>query len=101
MSKIFVVFSCLFLNHFGKHKGVGVVPAPDGVLHRDSHYRSQLIGGGGLNKFMIFIRGKMEEISRIFLGCFCVFLVFLIGGRGWSPPPMGFGIRILIVGANL
>ena len=24
-----------------------------------------------------------------------------VRGPGWSPPPMGFGIRILITGANL
>ena len=40
-------------------KGVGVVATPDGVWHRDSHYRSQLIGG--VHKLMIFIRGNLED----------------------------------------
>ena len=46
------------------HKGVPVVPTPDGVWHKDSHYRSQLIGG--LHKLMIFIKEKLEDLLRYF-----------------------------------
>ena len=43
----------------GNYDGVGVVATPDGVWHRDSHYRSQPIGG--VHKLMIFIKEKLED----------------------------------------
>ena len=47
------------LCYFQNHKGVGVVATPDGVWHRDSHYRSQLIGG--VHKLMILIKETLED----------------------------------------
>ena len=44
------------------------VPTPDGVWHKDSHYRSQLIGG--VHKLMILIREKLEDVLLFFLGSF-------------------------------
>ena len=31
---------------YENHKGLGAVATPDGVWHRDSHYRRNLIGWG-------------------------------------------------------
>ena len=47
-------------------KGARVVATPDGVWHKDSHYRSQLIGG--VRKLMILIRDNLEEFLRNFIG---------------------------------
>ena len=87
-SKIFVVFFLLL------DKGVGVVATPHGFLPRDSHEISPTIGGGtqvdDFNKG--FSKGFFLDFS--YLSWFFLVLTF-------SSPPMRFGIRILITGANL
>ena len=89
--------------NYEKNKGAWVVATPDGVWHRDSHYRSPLIGG--LHKLIILIREKLEDVLQFligfFLDLFLFLLVFVTRGPGWSPLPMGFGIGILITGGNV
>ena len=80
-----------------------MVPTPDGLWHRilitGEFYRggtqdTDLNQGKIGRDFAIF--------SRISLACFlCFSCLFLIRGPGVSPPPMGFGIGILITGGNL
>ena len=48
------------------YKGVRVVPTPDGVWHKDSHYWRSFIGG--VHKLMIFIREKSKDLLRNFFG---------------------------------
>ena len=50
------------------NEGVGVVPTPDGVWHRDSHYWRKFIGGG-VHKIQILIRELSEECSRNLPSC--------------------------------
>ena len=69
-----------------------MVATPDGVWHRDSHYRSQLIWGG--TEDAEFYKGKMEDVLQCFVDVSLIFLVFACFS-------MGFGIGILITGANL
>ena len=55
--------------------GVVVVhTTPDGVWHKDSHYRGQLIGG--VYKLQTFIREKLEEIVFVVSRMFRVFYCF-------------------------
>ena len=46
----------------------------DGVWHKDSHYRSQLIGG--VHKLMILITEALEDLLQNCIGFFLFFLVF-------------------------
>ena len=49
-----------------KYKGARVVPTPDGVWHKDSHYWRKFIGG--VHKIQILIRENLEEFLRVFFG---------------------------------
>ena len=74
-----------------------MVATPDGVWHRDSHYRRKFIGG--VHKIQILIMDKLEDFVNEFLWIF--HCSFEISRSGWSPPPMGFGIGIFSTGGNL
>ena len=56
----------LWKVNWKNNKGVGVVPTPDGVWHRDCHYRIEFIGG--IHKIQIVIRELLEELLRNFNG---------------------------------
>ena len=64
-------FMCFFRPLKSNHKGVAVLPTPDGIWHRDSHYRSQLIGEGV--QVAEFYKGKIGghfiTFSWIFACC--------------------------------
>ena len=57
------IFLALFLV---SDKGAWVVPTPDGVWHRDPHYRRKFIGG--VHKIHILIRALLEYFLRNFFG---------------------------------
>ena len=69
-SKIFPWISYFF------DKGVGVVATPDGVWHKDSHYRSQL--KGGVHELLILIR-KSGILCQLFTGL--IYVTFF--GQSW------------------
>ena len=48
-----------------KVRGAWVVATPDGVWHKDSHCRSQLIGGG-VHKIQMLIRENTEDFLQNF-----------------------------------
>ena len=48
------------------NKEARVVPTPDGVWHKDSHYRRKFMGGGA--QVDDFNKGKLEEFLRNFFG---------------------------------
>ena len=44
-----------------------MVPTPNGVWHRDSHYWRKFVGGE-VHKLQILLRENLEEILRNFFG---------------------------------
>ena len=82
-----------------------MVATPHGVWHRDSLYRRKFVGGDTRCRDTDCKKRKIKRSFAKFLGFFNVVLFFVllenIMGSGWSPPPMGFGVGILITGGTL